>query len=181
VLLSDNIVRNINTLGVLGLSVVLAMGLWLQISLNELPCPLCLLQRVGFVLVMFGFMLNVVRGLAFSHYGIIILGALFGAGAAMRQVLLHIVPGTGTYGSPVLSLHFYSWSFIIFSASILAVALLLLFSHPRKPEDKIIISKTQWAICGVAIAITALNAIAVFLECGPFVCPENPVTYKLLH
>jgi len=180
VTISGNTVRNINALGVLGLSIVLAIGFWLQITLDELPCPLCLLQRVGFVLVMYGFMLNVVRGVAFAHYGIVILGALYGAGAAMRQVLLHIVPGTGSYGSPILGLHFYSWSFIIYMASILAVAILLLISHPRDPDQKINISKIQLTVCWLGIAITALNAIAVFLECGPFVCPENPTSYLLL-
>lgn len=173
-------IRAINTLGVLGLAVVLAVGLWLQISLDELPCPLCLLQRVGFVLVMFGFMLNVMRGQAFAHYGIIILAALFGGTAAMRQVLLHIVPGTGAYGSPILGLHFYTWSFIIFSASILAVAVLLLLSRRSDPGESINPGKTQRAICWVAIVITAINTIAVFVECGPFVCPENPVSYLLL-
>ncbi|EDK27855.1 hypothetical protein VSWAT3_15162 [Vibrionales bacterium SWAT-3] len=47
-----------NTLGLLGITIVLFMGSVLQVSLNELPCPLCLLQRLGFVMVMFGFMLN---------------------------------------------------------------------------------------------------------------------------
>lgn len=178
-ILSSNTIRNINALGVLGLSVVLGTGFWLQITLDELPCPLCLLQRVGFVLVMYGFMLNVVRGVNYSHYGIIILSALFGAGVAMRQVLLHIVPGTGAYGSPILGLHFYTWSFMVFAASILAVAVLLLFSHSQNPEKKVAVSKPQWAICWLAVAITALNAIAVFLECGPYVCPENPVKYLL--
>jgi disulfide bond formation protein DsbB len=180
VVLSANNIRHINALGVLGLSLVLSIGLWLQISLDELPCPLCLLQRVGFTLVMFGFMLNVVRGPAGVHYGIILLSALFGAGTAMRQILLHIVPGTGAYGSPILGLHFYTWSFMIFSASILAVAILLLFSSAANVEEKAALGKMQRVICWIAVAVTALNAIAVFLECGPYVCPENPASYLLL-
>ncbi len=28
--------------------------------------------------------------------------------------------------------------------------------------------------------IRNINAIAVFLECGPYVCPEDPVSYLLL-
>ena len=178
--LSANTIRGVNALGVLGLSFVLAIGLWMQVTLDELPCPLCLLQRVGFTLVMFGFMLNVVRGPAGLHYGMILLSALFGAGTAMRQVLLHIVPGTGAYGSPILGLHFYTWSFMIFSASILAVAVLLLFSSAADVEEKAAPGRTQRVICWIAVAVTALNAIAVFLECGPYVCPENPTSYLLL-
>jgi len=179
-MLSNDLIRNINALGVLGLSIVLAVGFWLQFTLHELPCPLCLLQRVGFVLVMYGFMLNVVRGPAFTHYGIVLLSAFFGAGVATRQVLLHIVPGTGTYGSPILGLHFYTWSLIIFSASILAVAVLLLLTEQQRPNEKIVVGKIQLLICWTAIIITALNAGMVFLECGPFVCPENPDSYLLL-
>lgn len=179
-MLSENSIRNLNALGVLGLSIVLFMGLWLQVTLNELPCPLCLLQRVGFALVMFGFMLNVVRGPTFSHYGVVLLGALFGAGAATRQILLHIVPGTGAYGSPIMGLHFYTWSLIIFSASIFAVAVLMLLSRQRSAVEKIAVSRFQLVVCWVAVIITAVNAVAVFLECGPFVCPENPTRYLLL-
>ncbi len=50
----------LNALGLLGITFVLLMASVLQVVLNELPCPLCLLQRLGFMLVMFGFMLNVV-------------------------------------------------------------------------------------------------------------------------
>ena len=57
----------LNILGLFGLSVILLMGLVLQIVLNELPCPLCLLQRIGFVMVMFGLMLNVKYGATQRH------------------------------------------------------------------------------------------------------------------
>ena len=175
-----NVIRNLNALGVLGLSVVLAIGFWLQFSLHELPCPLCLLQRVAFVMVMYGFMLNVVRGVSYAHYGIVILSALFGAGVATRQVLLHIVPGTGTYGSPILGLHFYTWSLILFTASILACAILLLLSRQEDPQAKVVLSAPQKLVCWLAIVLTAMNAVAVFLECGAGVCPENPLEYLLL-
>ena len=94
----------LNILGLLGLSFVLLMGLVLQVVLNELPCPLCLLQRIGFVMVMFGFMLNVKYGAAQRHYGVILLGALFGAATALRQISLHVIPGTPAYGSPIFGM-----------------------------------------------------------------------------
>lgn len=179
-LLPNNIVRNVNSLGVLGITVVLAIGFGLQLTLDELPCPLCLLQRVAFVLVMYGFMLNVLKGLKFRHYGIVILGALFGAGVAVRQVLLHIVPGTGTYGSPIMGLHPYTWSFIFFTATLFAVAILLLVSHPRSPDQEFVINKAERVMCWAAVVVTGLNVVGAFLECGPLVCPENPVAYDLI-
>ena len=75
----------LNILGLLGITFVLLMGSVLQVAWNELPCPLCLLQRIGFVMVMFGFMLNIIYGTQQRHYGVILIGALFGAATALRR------------------------------------------------------------------------------------------------
>ena len=117
--------RLINALGLLGISFILYVGFVLQFLWNELPCPLCLLQRVGFAFVAIGFMLNVVQGPRPANYGVVLFGAIFGAACALRQVCLHIVPGTGHFGSPIFGIHYYSWAFMLFSATILAVAVLL--------------------------------------------------------
>ena len=111
---------------------------------------------------------------------IVILGALFGASVAMRQILLHIVPATGTYGSPIFGLHPYTWSFIFFAATLLAVALLLLVSHPRCDDQEFTVNKAEHAMCWAAVIVTGLNVIAAFLECGPLICPEDPTGYELL-
>ena len=116
----------LNALGLLGITFVLLMASVLQVVLNELPCPLCLLQRLGFMLVMFGFMLNVIYGPQQRHYGILIIGALFGAATALRQVSLHVIPGTPGFGSPVFGIHYYTWAFILFSLTIVGVAVLQL-------------------------------------------------------
>ena len=178
--MSNVMVRNINALGVAGIASILAMGLVMQIVLHVLPCPLCLLQRVGFALVMYGFMLNVLNGIRFQHYGIIILGALFGAAVALRQVLLHVVPGTGTYGSAVFGMHLYSWAFVLFSLTLFAVSVLLLLSRPVDAEVPVKTNALERFICWAAIAIAALNVVATFLECGPLVCADNPTDYVLL-
>jgi disulfide bond formation protein DsbB len=178
--MSNVMVRNINALGVAGIASILAMGLVMQVVLDELPCPLCLLQRVGFALVMYGFMLNVLNGVRFLHYGIIILGALFGAAVALRQVLLHVVPGTGTYGSAVFGMHLYSWAFVLFGATLFAVSVLLLLSRSVDTEVPVETNTFGRFICWVAIVIAALNVAATFLECGPLVCADNPTDYVLL-
>ena len=85
--------------------------------LNELPCPLCLLQRIGFVMVAFGFMLNVVYGPQSRHYGVILIGALYGVATSLRQVSLHVIPGTPGYGSPILGMHYYTWAFVLFAGN----------------------------------------------------------------
>ena len=113
-------------MGLLGLTAVQLAGYAFQFGLGELPCPLCLLQRVAFAMVTFGFLLNVRYGSQAAHYGIILLSALFGMAVAGRQTLLHIVPGSGAYGSAVFGLHFYTWAFLLFGLTVLATAVLLL-------------------------------------------------------
>lgn len=178
--MTNSMLRNLNALGLLGITIILAMGLVVQIVLNELPCPLCLLQRIGFALVMFGFMLNVVQGSSYHHYGLVIISALFGASVSLRQVLLHIVPGTGTYGSPILGLHIYTWAFVLFVATLLAVGIMLVASRNQQPEVITPMTSIQRAICWAAVMVLFANVVSTFLECGPLVCADNPVAYKLL-
>lgn len=170
----------LNMLGMVGMAVVLLMGLIAQVTLNELPCPLCLLQRAGFALVMFGFMLNVVYGIKQRHYGVVLLGAIFGAAAALRQVSLHVIPGTPPYGSAIFGYHYYTWSFILFSATILAVAVLLLLRNEGEGEFRHRFGMVGKVACWFAMMVMALNVISTFIECGPFQCPDNPVSYWLL-
>src|SRR5512144_1680427 len=116
------LVRLGNLIGTAGIAAALLVAFGLQFALNELPCPLCMLQRVALVLCGFGFLLNLRFGAQPLHYGLSILSALFGFAAAGRQVLLHIVPGTGAYGSALFGLHLYAWSLILFGAVIAGVA-----------------------------------------------------------
>ena len=173
------VVAALNILGLLGLTAVQIAAYVFQFSLGELPCPLCLLQRVAFAMVSFGFLLSVRYGSQPAHYGIILVGALYGMIVAGRQTLLHIVPGTGAYGSAVFGMHFYTWAFLLFGAAILAVAVLLVLDNGVRTIDR---PRTGWASLAAmgAIGVTAANVITTLVECGPVECPDNPVNYWLL-
>lgn len=67
--------RKLNAIGMLLVCAVLAMGFYSQFTQDELPCPLCLLQRVATVAVLCGLMLNVVKGPKPDHYSIMIIAA----------------------------------------------------------------------------------------------------------
>jgi disulfide bond formation protein DsbB len=84
------------------------------------------LQRAAFIAAGFGLALNLMFGPRPSHYGVMILGASLGAAIAIRQILLHIVPGTGSFGDAYLGLHLYTWAFLIFGLMIVGGAILLL-------------------------------------------------------
>ena len=170
----------LNSLGLLGITLVLLMGSVLQVAWNELPCPLCLLQRLGFVMVMFGFMLNVIYGTQQRHYGVILVGALFGAATALRQVSLHVIPGTPGFGSPIFGMHYYTWAFVIFAMAIAGVALLLLLWNKEWTSENYRMNKFGKFVCILAIVAVLINVISTFIECGPYQCPDNPVSYWLL-
>jgi disulfide bond formation protein DsbB len=171
-----DIAECLNAAGLAGLIAILIVAYTDQFAGHDLPCPLCLLQRVALAGVAYGLLLNLRFGAQPSAYAIMLLAALFGMGAAGRQVLLHITPGSGSYGAPLLELHLYTWSFILFALVILGTALLLLVPKPVSPVWSVPLRLKQ-GLAWAAIGLTALNAITTFLQCGPVECPDNPVTY----
>ena len=81
-----------NQLALLAVVGVLAYAFVDQLYFGELPCPLCLMQRIGFVIIGFALVLNIRCGAHSAHYGWGILGGLVGMMVSLRQVFLHILP-----------------------------------------------------------------------------------------
>lgn len=174
------LLRDLNALGLLAVAAVLATALLLQLVTGELPCPLCMLQRIGFVAVGFGLLLNLRFGPSPMHYGLVLIGALFGAAAAGRQVLLHILPGSGAYGAPLLGLHLYTWSLLLFLSVIAGTALLLLMEGQFERGRGNPPNALQRTAMGAYVLVTLLTGIAAFAQCGPGECADDPAGYWLL-
>jgi disulfide bond formation protein DsbB len=181
------LVRFGNGLGVAATGLVPLVAFVLQFAHGELPCPLCNLQRIAYVLCGFGFLLNLRFGEQPLHYGVILLAALFGLAVSGRQMLLHIVPGDPGYGPPLMGLHLYSWTFIFFVAAILGAAVLMILSGGARVEHERIGSRHAPSFGALArlaawllIAMALGNAVASFALCGPIECPDNPTGYWLL-
>jgi len=178
--------RMLNAIGLLVICAILLAAFVDQFVNFDLPCPLCLLQRVGLVAVGFGLCLNVLRGPRPHHYGIMILSAVFGGSVSIRQILLHIVPGTGSYGDAFLGLHFYTWAGLAFFLIILGSSLMLLFESQFEREADVVASEPfggnllARAAFGIMVVLAAGNAISAFLECGPGICDDPPTDYKLI-
>lgn len=179
--------RTLNALGMLAVCLVLILAYVYQFALDELPCPLCLLQRVGFVAVGFGLGLNLLYGPHPRNYAIMLVSAIFGCAVSIRQILLHIVPGTGHYGSPVLGLHYYTWAGLCFMLVILLTAVLLLFerqfqsTEPLAREERFGGNKLAAFAFFLMVALAVMNAVTTLLECGPGICADPPTDYKLLN
>jgi disulfide bond formation protein DsbB len=179
--MTRSLALTLNALGLCAIALVLAVAFAAQLLLDELPCPLCLLQRIQFAMLAVGPILNVRFGLQPSHYAVSLLAAIAGAAFAARQVLLHIMPGDPGYGSALLGYHYYSWAFIGFAVAIIALATMLLFDGQFRDDGK---RQPAGAFARVAvwlvIALAALNVVSTLLECGFGACPDNPLAYEFL-
>lgn len=180
-----SLIRFGNWVGAMAIAGALLFAFVLQFAQHELPCPLCMLQRIAFVLCGFGFLLNLRFGSQPAHYGVTMLGAVFGLVVAGRQTLLHILPDDKGYGPPLLGLHLYTWTFVFFAATVLGVAILLLLS-PRDAEPRregrhaLPMGRLSSLAAWLLILVTLANAVAAFALCGPIECPDNPTGYWLL-
>jgi disulfide bond formation protein DsbB len=173
----------LNALGLYAIAAVLAAAFVAQLLLHELPCPLCLLQRIQFAMLAIGPILNIRHGPRPSHYAASLFAAIAGAVFATRQVLLHIMPGDPGYGSALLGFHYYTWALIGFGVAIVAIAAVLLFDGQFKSDDTarpakagVFAKVAVWLV----IALTAANVVSTLVECGFGACPDNPVDYELL-
>ena len=125
--MSPRFAVKLNALALYAIGLVLLAAFYFQIALSEIPCPLCMLQRVS--LRRAGGRTGAdaaawtaaepLRDNASSRRS-------SGAGIAARQVLLHIAPGDPGYGSALFGYHFYTWAFVCFAAAILASAVVFL-------------------------------------------------------
>ena len=172
----------LNAIALYGIALVLAVAFAAQLLLHELPCPLCLLQRILFALPAIGPILNVRFGPRPSHYAFSLLTAVAGAVVSTRQILLHILAGDAGYGSALLGYHYYTWALIGFVAAIVLLAAILLFDHQFDDDA----AQPSWpdrfgqAAAWLVIALTALNVVSALLECGFGACADNPIVYELL-
>ncbi len=167
----------------MGLGAILTAAMVLQYAAGEIPCPLCLLQRVGMFGVCFGIIHHVRRGYDARNLGIGLVWAIYLLVISVRQVLLNIVarPGHAYPGSAVLGLHMPVWSVVIALAILLALAATLaLFDGKRLTATPP--SPVLTRIGGIAglyiIGLGLINLVSAVLQCGLGAC--HTTGYALL-
>jgi disulfide bond formation protein DsbB len=171
---------SMNTLALALITAVLGGAFVEQIVFGELPCPLCLLQRAGLIAVGLGFLLNLRLGIQPLHYGVTLLGALVGAAASVRQILLHIAPGDPGYSKAIFGFHLYTWSFVSFICIIAGVAVLLCLSNRYQGGRPVVSGKITGFVMLSFLVIVLGNLISTLLECGLTQCADDPVRYLWL-
>ena len=158
------------------------MAFYYQLVLGELPCLLCALQRVGFVVAGVGLMLNLRSGLRSRALRARAPDGGCGGSASLRQIALHVVPATGSYGSALFGIHFYTWAFVGYGALIVYVGVMLLLR--RQGCDSALAPAPQNGPSAPLLRCSSRwprqTSIAFLLECGVGPCPDDPAGYRLL-
>lgn len=187
--LSPDLERVLNLIGMLGIVGIFAGAFVYQFSYRELPCTLCLLQRVAMLGVAMGAAMNVTIGPDTRHYGVCLVSAVFGIAVSIRQSLLHINPffdtGTGQptleatanppFGQGVFGLNLYVWGVIIFLVTFLAIGIVQLFRDPADEPGSASgwLSRAASFGVGLLVLVMVAQAVTVFMECGFGDCPND--------
>ncbi|MFC4892872.1 disulfide bond formation protein B [Pseudofrancisella aestuarii] len=171
----------LSALGLLGITGISLGAVVIQIILHELPCPLCLLQRAGIMAIGIGYMMNMKFGNKSRYYAVSTFACLFTMIFAVRQVLIHIEPGSGFYGDAVFGLHLYTWVVVIAGLAIAWNCLVTLYLDDKYDvPEKSLMTKIGNIIIWLYVLTIALNIVLTFLECGVGQCPDSPMNYLLL-
>ena len=175
--------RLLNALGLVAVDTVLVLAFVDQLWFRDLPCPICILQRAGFIAAGFGIALNLIFGPRPSHYGLAILGAMAGGIMSADQVLHYIVPGTGSYGNAIFGLHLYTWALIGFALIVVGSAVMLLFDRQYEPTGPLPLRLTVLPLTAVALLalIAVANVLSTLAICGFGLCPEAPGGYLIFN
>ncbi|MCY0387234.1 disulfide bond formation protein B [Robbsia sp. Bb-Pol-6] len=170
----------INELSLLIITGTLFTAFYYQLVLNEIPCPLCLLQRASIVLIGAGFLFNIQFGTSTRHFGMALVGCVVTAAVATRQVFLHILPQATGYGGRLLGLHLYTWTLVFAVAMMLCIAFALMQPEARPASSGRVPTLARRIVVLLFVSVVVMNLASVFLECGLSQCVDNPVGYKWL-
>ena len=165
---------------------ILTAAMTLQYAKGELPCPLCLLERLAMFGVCFGIMLNFRRGFSYQNTGFSLLSAILLLIIAVRQSLLDIYPRPGHeyIGSAIFGIHMPVWSIIIALMLLIAYAAKLAilggdeYLRAAEPTEFEAIRKIADVLSLYVITICMINLVSVVLQCGFGEC--HTFSYKLL-
>ncbi len=165
------------------LAAILTAAMVMQYADGEIPCPLCLLQRVAMFGCCFGLALQLRSGTSERGTGITLILAILLLVISVRQTLLDLFsrPGHEYVGSAVFGVHMPVWSVFIAVALLLGFAIrFALFGAPRsgpEPAGSPITRMAHGLFIYVAV-ICAINFVSVIVQCGIDQC--HTTGYQLL-
>jgi disulfide bond formation protein DsbB len=167
------LLRTTDTLALAGVCLCLVVAFTYQLIWGELPCALCNLQRVAFMIFGAGLLLNLRFGISPWNHVLSAAGALIGSLVALLQMFVHVLPGTPPTGSAFLGLHMYTWSYVMLTGAVVYALLSIAIyatsretaaSLDRQPGGPIPVGHT--ALSALFIVLVSANLVSAFLENG---------------
>lgn len=166
----------------LAMAGILTVAMIFQYYAGEIPCPLCLLQRVAMFGVCFGIIMHFRHGPSARNDGFCMLFALFLLLVSARQTLIDIYPrpGHSYIGSAVFGLHMPVWSIVIAVTILLAFAVkfAILGDPLRDPQPSPTLGCLARLLSLCVIALCLINFASVIVQCGVDAC--HTTGYRLL-
>lgn len=154
------------------IAAILTVAMGYQYLHGEIPCPLCLLQRVALFGVCFGIIQHFRSGTSDRNVGWGLLFSVLLLIISVRQTLLNIYPrpGHAYVGSAVFGIHMPVWCVLIATALLIAFALKLTILGG---DGKQASAKPGGALGRVAmlaslyvVALCVINLASVVVQCG---------------
>lgn len=175
--------RLILLLMLLGLAAVISAAMVMQYAFGELPCPLCLLQRVAMFGVCFGIIRQLRNGTSDRGCGLSLIFTILLLVISVRQTLLDLFPRPGHeyIGSAIFGIHMPVWSVIIAMALLLGFAAKLAVlggPHAAPATEGKLMSRFAQGLGIYVVVICAINFLSVVVQCGFGECHTSG--YKLL-
>lgn len=162
----------------------------IQFVEQEIPCPLCILQRMAMMLCALGSTYIILQARSGSlavadfaaGYGMSILGAVCGAAISTRQILIHIVPPDPGYGDPVMGLHLYTWALVVFMVVLIDSGLNLILIRELVTDRPLEFKWPSKAVTGLMGAVIVANTVSIFCQEGlHWILPDDPKRYELFY
>ncbi len=162
------------------LAAILTAAMVMQYASNEIPCPLCLLQRVAMFGCCFGLIAQLRSTQSERGTGIALIFAVLLLVISVRQTLLDLFPRPGHdyVGSAVFGIHLPVWSVIVAVALLLGFAIRLTLFGGERDAERSAPGAIVRILALYVIAICAINFLSVIAQCGLDQC--HTFGYRLL-
>lgn len=165
---------------------ILSSAFFLQFYIPELPCPLCMLQRVAFLGIGFGLMMQVRNGFKLRYAAISLVFNTYLQIISVRQILLDIVkrPGHHWIGGEILGIHLPTWSFVLSIIIFLLFSVQFAFFYPNmyvtlaKLDVFPKIKRLANFFAALIVLLCLGNLISVIIQCSWHIC--HTFHYQLL-
>ena len=158
-------------------SIVLTVSLVLQFYFKEMPCPLCLLQRLAFFGIAFGLILALRLEHKMRYIGYSMLFAFYLVVVGARQSLINIIarPHHTWIGGTIFGLHLPVWSVIIGMFFLLLFILYFIFMPQRLMVVKhdTFTNRVSNVLSEFIILLGIISLVAVIVQCGASICHTN--------